>query len=61
VEQWGEYFIKGGFYEYDSVNTGANIFAKLSPDGKCLFYHANHDIYWVDARVIEEMKPREMK
>ena len=33
----------------------------VSPDGKYLFYasnkHGNRDIYWVDAKIIEELKP----
>jgi hypothetical protein len=33
----------------------------LSPDGKYLFFEKNHDIYWVDAKIIEELKPKELK
>jgi Tol biopolymer transport system component len=32
---------------------GANMTASLSPDGKYLFYYANHDIYWVSAEILE--------
>ena len=30
----------------------------VSPDGRFLFFYANHDIYWVDAGVIEEIRAR---
>ena len=40
--------------------TGTELIAKVSPDGKFLFFQRkvdnNTDIYWVDARVIEELK-----
>jgi hypothetical protein len=32
---------------------GFNMTASLSPDGKYLFYYANHDIYWVSAEILE--------
>ncbi len=45
----------------DKINTpGGNICASLSPDGKFIFYLANRDIYWVDAKIIEELKPDEL-
>ena len=53
---WGQAINLG-----DNVNTGHNICASLSPDGKYLFYFANKDIYWVDAKIIEELKPKELK
>ena len=31
----------------------------VSPDGKYFFFHRNNDIYWVDAKFIEELKPKE--
>jgi len=31
----------------------------LSPDGKFLFFSANNDIYWVDSKIIEELRPKE--
>ncbi len=31
----------------------------VSPDGKYFFFHRNNDIYWVSARIIEEMRPEE--
>ncbi len=37
----------------------------LSPDGKYLFFtsyrRGNGDIYWVDAKIIEKLKPKEFK
>ena len=37
----------------------------VSPDGKCLFYAStksgNRDIYWVDAKIIEDLKPKDPK
>jgi hypothetical protein len=37
--------------------------ATVSPDGKYLFYTSNLDknIYWVDAKIIDELKPKELK
>jgi len=31
---------------------------KFSPDGKYFFFSRGGDIYWVDAKVIEELKPK---
>ena len=49
-----------------SDETGRSItFPEVSPDGKYLFYaHGppeRWDIYWVDAKIIEELKPGELK
>jgi len=33
----------------------------VSPDGKYFFYTRNGDIYWVSAKIIEELKPKELK
>ena len=42
-------------------STQTEMSASLSPDGKYLFFHrvvnGNGDIYWVDAKVIDELKP----
>ena len=35
--------------------------AYVSPGGKFLFYASEGDIYWVDAKIIEELKPKELK
>lgn len=41
--------------------TGEGGVAMISPDGKYLFYTDKGDIYWVDAKIIEELKPKELK
>lgn len=33
--------------------------ATVSPDGKYLFFNRDNDIYWVSAKFIEELRPRE--
>ncbi|MCP4723396.1 MAG: hypothetical protein GY863_00090, partial [bacterium] len=56
----------------DPVNMGANVnsngydyCAILSPDEKHLFFSSsrtgNGDVYWVDAKIIEELKPEDIK
>jgi len=39
--------------------------ARISPDGKYLFFKqgtgSNRDIYWVDAKIIEKLKPNDLK
>lgn len=56
---WGE-AIKMG----DTINTGASEFAAfVTPDGKYLFFNRNvgkdnTDTFWVDAKVIEELRPK---
>ena len=30
--------------------------ARISPDGKALFFKANGDIYWIDASVVNELR-----
>jgi hypothetical protein len=43
----------------ESINTPKAEFCPvLSPDGKFLFYTSGEDIYWVDAKVIEDLKPK---
>lgn len=58
---WGEAINLG-----DKINTGAwEAAASVTPDGKYLFFNRNMgstnyenvDIYWVDAKVIEELRP----
>ncbi len=40
-----------------TVNSpGENICASYSPDGKYLFFTANRDIYWVDAKILESVQ-----
>lgn len=60
--QWGK-AIKFG----DNINTGVSEFAaQVSPDGKYLFFNRsidkdNVDTFWVDAKVIEQLKPAHIK
>ncbi|MFH2048988.1 MAG: hypothetical protein ABIJ12_06050 [bacterium] len=49
----------------DEINaTGTELIAKVSPDGKYLFFQRkinnNTDIYWVDAKIIEDIKMKEL-
>jgi hypothetical protein len=50
------------------INLGGNIntsdsegFPSLSYDGKHIFFDRNGDIYWVDAKIIEDLKPKKLK
>jgi ankyrin repeat protein len=48
------------------INTGAPEGSPMvSPDGKYLFFNSgrngNYDIYWVDAKIIKDLKPEELK
>lgn len=53
----------------EAINLGNTIntedserFPGISPDGKFLFYLGHTmDIYWVDAKIIEQLKPKELK
>jgi len=50
----------------DKINSAANdTRPSVTPDGKYLFFNSNksgnRDIYWVDSRIIEKLKPEEMK
>ena len=40
---------------FDSLAGGAYV----SPDGKYLFFHLKEDIWWVDIKIIENLKPVE--
>jgi len=48
---WSRGYDLGGKYHVPSV----------SPDGKYMFFESNGDIYWVDAKIIEDLKPKELK
>lgn len=48
------------------VNTDyGEMCPNVSPDGKYLFFQSNRggnmDIYWVDVKIIEELRPKELK
>ena len=50
----------------DEINKRGCIAAYISPDGKYLFFTSrqkddNIDIFWVDAKFIDELKPNELK
>ena len=56
---WGDAFSLGS-----KLNEGSKNCAALSPDGKYLFYtffksDSGSDIYWVNAKIIEELRPKE--
>jgi hypothetical protein len=55
---WGE-----AIHMKELNSTEGDWCATVSPDGKYLFYTCNLDqnIYWVDARIIDELKPKELK
>jgi Tol biopolymer transport system component len=42
-------------------NQYPNICPMISPDGKYLFYSNKGDIYWVDSKIIEDLKPNNIK
>jgi hypothetical protein len=57
---WGEAINLG-----EKLNIEAdNIVAYISPDGKYLFYNSMNvntwDIYWVDARIFDELRPADL-
>jgi hypothetical protein len=61
--RWGRAINMG-----DKINTaGQERFPSVSPDGKYLFFARTQDektysdFYWVDAKIIEELKPKELK
>ena len=33
----------------------------VSPDGRYLFFVRNGDVYWVDAKIVEDLKPTELR
>jgi hypothetical protein len=44
------------------INTKEHeLFPIVTPDGRYLFFVRNGDIYWVDAKIIEEFRPEELK
>jgi len=44
----------------DPVNTAGSVCTSISPDGRYVFFHGfqsgNADVYWVDARVVGELR-----
>jgi ankyrin repeat protein/Tol biopolymer transport system component len=49
-------------YLGDEINQGGASCPYISPDGKYLFFNSgrngNYDIYWVSAKIIEELRPK---
>lgn len=46
----------------DKINTPASeTNASVSPDGKYIFFGRNHSIYWVSAKIINDLKPEALK
>ncbi len=46
----------------DTINNQyPNICPMITPDGKYLFYSNKGDIYWVDAKIIEQLKTKEIE
>ena len=44
------------------VNTpGMEILPIVTPDGKYLFFSRNQQSYWIDAAVIEDLRPKDTK
>ena len=51
---WGEALDLG-----DAINTPATNFGPMvTPDGKYIFYCTRRDIYWVSAKVIDDLRPK---
>jgi len=45
----------------ETINaTNTENIPNVSPDGKYFFFHRNNDIYWVDAKIIENLRPEEI-
>ena len=41
-------------FHLEEISTAStNMTASLSPDGRFLFFYANHDIYWVSADILQ--------
>jgi hypothetical protein len=49
-------------YLGDKFHKGnASNFGKMSPDGKYFFFLQDISLYWVDAKIIKELKPKNLK
>ncbi|MDH4196678.1 MAG: MBL fold metallo-hydrolase [Candidatus Aminicenantes bacterium] len=54
---WGEAINLG-----NAINGPASNFCpSVSPDGKSIFYGTYRDIYWVSAKVIDDLRPKKQK
>ena len=54
---WSESFDLGGKLKI----LGGKMLATISPDNQYLFFCNRGDIYWVDAKIIEDLKPKVSK
>ena len=50
-----------GYNLGENINEGHRHIPSLSPDGKYIFFASDGDIYWVDAKIIKDLKPKELK
>jgi len=48
-------------YYYQPMQQGIHQIYVIDEDGKYLFFTVDHNIYWVDAKIIEKLKPKEFK
>lgn len=69
-EGWADFYVSfrrddGTWSEavrVDGMSTAGNdLIPTLSTDGKYIFFTMNMDIYWVDARIIDKLKPATFK
>jgi len=51
---WGDAINLGDKVNTDSEENGAYV----TPDGKYLFFNRNGDIYWLDTKIIEALRPK---
>ena len=50
----------GSWTQARNANISGSL-PKFSPDGKYFFFSRGGDIYWVDAKIIKDLKPNELK
>ncbi|GHA15037.1 hypothetical protein GCM10008090_25740 [Arenicella chitinivorans] len=51
---WGEAINMGDKVNTESWEAGGYV----TPDGKYLFFNRHHDMYWVNAKFIEDLRPK---
>lgn len=51
---WGKAINLGDKVNTESGEAGGYI----TPDGKYLFFNRHHDMYWIDAKFIEDLRPK---
>lgn len=54
-DSWGDAVNLGDKVNTDAEENGAYV----TPDGKYLFFNRNGDIYWLDAKIIKMLRPKE--